>query len=70
MYLRRKPVYAYNISMKTCHMHVHDIIIMMIMIKVLGKGRACIPEGLIKAYDVYINFTKYVLKVGERRKNL
>ena len=40
---------------------------MIIMIKVLGKGRACIPEGLIKACgthgptkDVYINFLKYV----------
>ena len=42
-------------------------IMIMIMIKVPGKGRACIPEGLIKACethgptkDVYINFTKYV----------
>ena len=27
------------------------------MIKVPGKGRACILEGLIKAQDVYINCT-------------
>ena len=27
--------------------------IMIIMIKVLGKGRACIPEGLIKAYGTH-----------------
>ena len=46
-----------------------------IMIKVPGKGIACIPEGLTACgthgptKDVYTNFTKYVWKVGERRKN-
>ena len=34
---------------KKCHSLGFGIMIMIIMIKVPDKGRACMPEGLIKA---------------------
>ena len=38
----------YKVLLVTCHT-IMIMIMIMIMIKVPGKGRACIPEGLIKA---------------------
>ena len=39
------------------------------MMKVTGKGRACIPEGLTKVQDVLVQLNKVCLKSRRNKKN-